>query len=96
MDRKRWPSLILPAGYLSLYAASWGFIWWVHRTDPGDGLEYLYMLGLTLPWWSIFDLPLWTHHVVAASYALAMYFGFRCLESMSLRSRQRRTTAGPG
>lgn len=87
MDSKRWPPFILPVGYLVLYAASWGFVWWVHRTDPGDGLEYLYMGALTLPWWWFFDLPLWTSHVVAAVYATLMYGGFVALDRLSDRRR---------
>lgn len=48
-----WLSLVV---YTTAYAFAWYFVWNVHRTDAGDGLEYMLVFGTTLPW-SVALLP---------------------------------------
>jgi hypothetical protein len=42
--------LVLVIAYGLVYASGWFYVWRVHQTDPGDGLEYLVVLLSTLPW----------------------------------------------
>jgi hypothetical protein len=41
---------ILVAAYGLFYAWSWHAVWRTHQTDPGDGLEYMWVFASTLPW----------------------------------------------
>ena len=43
------PVLVVLA-YGLFYAWSWYYVWRLHQTDPGDGLEYMGVFSSTLPW----------------------------------------------
>jgi hypothetical protein len=43
------PRLLVTLYFFS-YALAWIPVLWAHRTDPGDGLEYMFVGVLTVPW----------------------------------------------
>jgi hypothetical protein len=41
---------VFVATYAALYISAWYQVMIFHRTDSGDGLEYMFVYLLTLPW----------------------------------------------
>jgi hypothetical protein len=70
----RWLPWLFLAVYAAAYALAWYSVWNVHRTDPGDGLEYMFVFATTLPW-SVVLLPVAAVLPDGGDYAL-FHFGF--------------------